>query len=252
MDSILRFLKPSWLKSIFLVELPAFLLIEVFTRGLPALEQSYVLLIPLGFYYLVACSLIYLHDKGKRLDGIWIGAGIVVLLMIMDQSAKIAILNTLTEGEALSLIPGFLHLAHAQNIYGSWLVQTFNWDFIGHGLLIALIVISLFLTIFVYRYYSQAARRSLYADMAFVFFLGAFCSAFIDIAVRGFTLDFIQLPGYVVADLKDIYLWFGAACLIAELFDNPSGYWKMSTIEYTRAFGRMIRFQFRSKSNLTD
>lgn len=249
MDSILRFLKPSWLKLIFLVELPAFLLIEVITRGLPALEQGYVLLIPLGFYYLIACFLIYLHDQRKRITSIWAGTGIAGPLMIIDQVTKTIILNTFQEGELLPLIPGFLHLTHAQNIYGSWFVQKFAWDFIGHGFLIALIVISLLLTIAVYRYYNLAVRSSLLADMAFVFFIAAFTSAFIDISWRGFTLDFIQLPGYVIADLKDIYLWFGAACLIAELFDNPHGCWKMSTIEFVRAFRRMICFQFQRKLN---
>ncbi|MBE0409165.1 MAG: signal peptidase II [Anaerolineales bacterium] len=249
MSSILSFLKPSWLKFIFLIELPIYLLIELFIQGQPALAQSYVLLIPLGFYYLVACILIYLHEDRIRLESIRIGVGIALLLIIIDQSLKMIILNKLNVGEALPLIPGILYLTHAQNIYGSWLVQTFNLDFIGHGLLIALVVISLLFTISVYRYYSHTGRSSLLADMAFVFFLAAFISAFTDIAWRGLVVDFIQLPGYVIADFKDIYLWFGAACLVAELFDNPNRYWKMSIIEYIRAIGRVIRFQFQSKIN---
>lgn len=120
-------------------------------------------------------------------------------------------------------------------MYGSWLLQKLGWDFVHPEFLIALIIICMVLFIAAYRYYTGVVRLSLLADMALIFYLGAFASAFIDVGVRGFTVDFIQLTGYVVADFKDVYLWFGAACLLAELFDAPGSYWKMSPVEFLRA-----------------
>jgi hypothetical protein len=49
------------------------------------------------------------------------------------------------------------------------------------------------------------------------FLLAGFISAFIDIAGWGDVVDFIHLPGFVIADLKDLYLWFGAASMLVEM-----------------------------------
>lgn len=95
-----------------------------------------------------------------------------------------------------------------------------------------------------HRYYTAVGRRSLLADLAMVFTPSSLTSGFIDVGVRGFTVDFIELPGYVVADVKDVLIWFGVACLLAEMFDSPEDYWKMSLGDFLRALGRMVRFQF--------
>lgn len=42
-----------------------------------------------------------------------------------------------------------------------------------------------------------------------------------DLALRGYILDCINLPGVVTADLKDIFTYVGLAALFAELVDNP-------------------------------
>jgi len=245
MNAFLNFLKPTWLKLLFLVELPAFLIIELLSKGITALENGYIFLLPLGLYYLIACSAIYLHKSGKLLDHMWKGFALAVFFFLLDQGVKAAIWNIIPEGGYRPIVPGFLNLAHAQNTYGSWLFAKLEWDFIGAGFLIALIFVFSFFTIAAYRYYTHTVRRSLLADLSFVFYLAAFMSAFIDIAVRGFTIDFIQLPGYVTADLKDIYLWFGTACLLAETFDNPNNQWNMSFRDFGQAFVRMLRYQVR-------
>jgi hypothetical protein len=67
--------------------------------------------------------------------------------------------------------------------------------------MLAIVVLGMLLSVAAYRYYTGVVRRSLLADLAFVYFLGAFLCAFVDIGLRGFTIDYIQLPGYVIADL---------------------------------------------------
>lgn len=249
MKIVFDFLKPSWLKLLFLVELPAFVLIELFSRGSQVLERVSVFLFPLGLYYLAACGLIYPHQTGKKLGSWRTVLSAAALLLLLDQSLKVFIFKSLAVGQSIPLVPGNLHLAHAQNLYGSWLLQKLSWDFVGHGFLMVVVILSLLVSVAAYRYYIHQVRRSLLADMAFVFILAAFASAFVDIGVRGFTVDFIQLPGYVVADLKDIYLWFGIACLLAEMFDSPGAYWKMSPLEFFQSLVRMIRFQFQNEKS---
>ena len=45
-------------------------------------------------------------------------------------------------------------------------------------------------------------------------------------AFRGHIVDFIQLPGLMTADLKDIWVIIGVAALFAEVLDNPELSWR--------------------------
>jgi hypothetical protein len=43
-----------------------------------------------------------------------------------------------------------------------------------------------------------------------------------DVAIRGAVVDYISLPGVVVADLKDILLSFGVSAFLVEAIENPA------------------------------
>ncbi|HEX6302955.1 MAG TPA: signal peptidase II [Anaerolineales bacterium] len=240
-----KFLKPSWLSVIFLIELPAFLLIELVTGGRRVLENAYVLLVPAIFYYLVACGIMSAHRRGKSLGNVWKLLGIAAGLAMVDQGTKVIILNSLPEGERLVLIPGSLNLAHVQNWYGPWLFQQLGWASPGNWVLSVIFILVGLVCLAAHSYYTAEGRKSLLADLAMAFTLSSFVSGFIDIGIRGFTLDFLDLPGYVVADLKDVLVWFGVACLLAEMLDSPEGYWKMGMGDFLRAIGRMMRYIFK-------
>lgn len=241
-----KFLNPSWLSVIFLIELPAFLLIELVTGGRRVLEKAYVLLVPAIFYYLVACGIIYAHRRGKSLGNVWRLLGVAAALVMVDQGIKVSILNSLPEGERLVLVPGSLNLAHVQNWYGPWLFQQLGWASPGNWVLSVIFMLVGLVCVAAHSYYTAEGRKSLLADLAMAFTLSSFASGFIDTGLRGFTLDFFDLPGFVVADLKDVLVWFGVACLLAEMLDSPEGYWKMGMGDFLRAIGRMMRFQVRS------
>lgn len=244
MKTLLHILKPSRLKLIFLAQLPAFVLIELISSGSKSLDRLQVFLLPLVLYYLAGSTIVYLYEKRANLGDLRICLIVASLLLGLDQGVKITILHAFPVGHSVPLVSGYLYLAQAHNVYGSWLLKKLAWDFLVPGLVLAVILICIPVSIAAYRYYTRAVRRSLLADLAFVLFLAGFASAFADNGWRGFTVDFIQIPGYVVADFKDIYFWFGAACLLCEMFASPGGYWKMSLAEFLRAFGRMIHYQF--------
>jgi len=89
----------------------------------------------------------------------------------------------------------------------------------GTGALIAMWAIVLPCFVLGFRCYAVRKRMSLRLDVAFLTIVaggGALC----DLALRGYILDFINLPGVVTADLKDIFTCVGLAALFAELVDN--------------------------------
>jgi signal peptidase II len=236
MKLILDFLKPTWMKLIFLVELPLFFLIELGRKGTEVFSGITTLLLPAFFYYLIGCTLVSFYQKRKSGLRVEIVLIAVAGFLLVDQGAKWVIVTLLDLGDSIPLLPGLLHLSYAQNVYGSWLFG----DLVGHGFLLVFIILCLLITIASYRYYRNRVRTSVLADMAFVFLVVSFISAFFEIGVRGYVVDFLQLPGYVTADIKDIYLWIGVACVLIETFEGGHG--KMSLREFGNALVRMVRY----------
>jgi signal peptidase II len=243
MERVFKFLKPNWMKLIFLFILPLYLLVELIRKGAGVFSGITTLLLPAFFFYLIGSFLVTFHQKrngGLTLKVVLISAA---ALLVVDQGAKWVIVTMLELGGSIPLLPGLLHISYAQNIYGSWLFG----DLVGHSFLLVFIILCLLVTLSAYRYYRNVVRRSFLADMAFVFLVASFISAFFEIGVRGYVVDFIQLPGHVTADIKDIYLGLGSSCVLVETFDGGHG--KMSLRDFGRALVRMVRYNLYNRNN---
>jgi hypothetical protein len=127
------------------------------------------------------------------------------------------------------LVPGALILTHVRNLQGSWLAAQFGLDFVGKGLLITVSVLFLILALSLYRYYlARHSRPGLWPGIVMVGFVAGMGSAFIDLALRGFTVDYLGFAGLVAADLKDFYINIALAAFCAELAENWNAARRMS------------------------
>ena len=70
--------------------------------------------------------------------------------------------------------------------------------------------------LFAYRYYTQTRHASYWAAISFLFLFSGTLSALLDQVGRAFTVDFLSVYGFVVADPKDVYLSIGVAAILAE------------------------------------
>ncbi|MDK2931809.1 MAG: signal peptidase [Bacillota bacterium] len=217
------FLKPTKLKMLFLVEWVVYVLIELSRAKLRTAHQLMVAGYPLIVFYLIGCALAAaaLARTPTRLPRWRHLLGLAVLLVALEQLIKAAVGAFIPYRGSVPIIPGWLHLAHARNMHGSWLAREFGIGFMGAGALGAMWAIALPCFVLGFRYYAARKRRSLWLDVAFVTIVAGIGGALSDLALRGYILDCINLPGVVTADLKDIFLYVGAAALFAELVDNP-------------------------------
>lgn len=221
-----RFLKPTTIKLIFLVEWTLFILIELFRGELGSRQQILVASYPLAFFYLVACWLTVLSQRTQRLASGRTLLGLAIVLTLVDQFSKALVVNFIPYQASVPIIDGWLHLAHEYNFQGSWIAAFFELEYTNHALFIVLIVFFLLCSGFGYRYYNATHRQSVWADVAFLGLFAGLTSWDYDMVFRGRVVDFIQLPGVVTADLKDILLAVGVAAFFAEGFDNPEISWR--------------------------
>ena len=63
-----------------------------------------------------------------------------------------------------------------------------------------------------------------------------------DAALRGYTIDFLDLPGLFVADLKDLYLSLGIICLMTGLLVRPDTRWWGGARESAQALARFLSY----------
>ncbi|MDI7247513.1 MAG: signal peptidase II [Bacillota bacterium] len=236
------FLKPTKLKMLFLVEWVVYVLIELSRAKLRTAHQLMVAAYPLIVFYLIGCALAAaaLVRTPTRLPRWRHLLGLAVLLVALEQLVKAAISAFIPYRASVPIIPGWLHLAHARNMRGSWLAREFGIGFLGIGPLIAMSAIVLPCFVLGFRYYAVRKRRSLWVDVAFVTIVAGVGGALCDLALHGYILDFINLPGVMTADLKDIFIYVGLAALFAELVDDPAI--SMTWLGWRRELERTRRF----------
>jgi lipoprotein signal peptidase len=220
-------LRPTRLKLLFVIEWGLFVLIAWMRGSLGSVHQALVALYPLGFFYLIACGLAAWSRRVQRIAANWRLVTGALALTGLDQAAKTIIVARLPLGASVPLVSGWLHLAHRRNAYGSWVLGITQPQAARIFLLVLVMVAVLVLlgSLASYRYYVRTHRPSLWAGMAFVGLFAALASWLIDMALRGCVVDYIELPGLVVADLKDIWLTVGIASLFAEALENPQLSW---------------------------
>ncbi len=249
------FLRPTWVKAVFLVEWAAFVAINVAGGHLRTTHVALVAAYPFAFYYLVACALAAWSRRRERIGGtgrlLAIGTGIVVA----EQAIKSLVAAFVPLHTSLPLVDGWLRLANQPNPYGSWVAAATGVMPTGAVALTNWIGIS---GVFVvsagaHRFYVTTQRHSLWADVAFLGVYVGSAGWMCDMGFRGHIADFINLPGLTTCDLKDIAIGIGAAACLAEVLDHPRLDWRWrgwrteakDTVRWGRELGRFAAGEWR-------
>jgi lipoprotein signal peptidase len=224
MPAALEFLKPTFIKSLFLVEWALFILISLASGELEPNRQLLVAVYPLLIFYLVACILAEISQRRRQIARGWALYLIAVGSMLLDQVVKSSVEATIHFDTSIPVVDGWLHISNLRNERGSWLISFFHLNFEITPLLVhvSLAIIVLLSLILFHRFYVTTRRRSLWADIAFLGLFSGYAGFLCDMNLRGYVLDYICLPHIVAADLKDIALTIGLAAFFAEIWDNPA------------------------------
>jgi len=215
MQAAYKFFRPTLPKLIFTAEWMAYILLRAAGGRLTSLHQLMVGLWPLLLFYCLGCVLVAWSHRADRVAS---GRGLALLVVVMvalDQVSKTVTSVLLSPDATLPLVKGWLHLANVHNVAGSWLTPVWFQPVLK---LAAMPVLPL--SVIGYRYYVSSKRKSLWADLAFLGVFVGYASWLCDIYLRGYVLDFIQIPGFVTADFRDLFLSLGI-CVIIEVLDNP-------------------------------
>jgi len=218
----ITWLKPSKIKLAFLLEWSLFIVIEIARGKVRSPHAILVAAYPLLFFYLVACVLVPLSRHTRQIARGWRLPALAIGLAILDQVLKTAVSTAIPNNTSIPIVEGWLHIAHVRNYRGSWIAATFDLASgpFTQSVQWALIIAVLALSVVYHHYYSTHHRQSLWVDVAFLGVFAAYTSWVWDTVFRGYVIDFIQLPGLVTADSKDIVASISAAAVIAELLDR--------------------------------
>jgi lipoprotein signal peptidase len=228
MPAIVAFLKPTRIKLVFLVEWALFVLIAAATGDLETKHQVLVAGYPLLFFYLVACVLAALSPHIQQIASSGRLLAFAVGLTLLDQAIKTMIAAFVPYQTALPIVRNWLYLAHEHNTRGSWIAAAVDVQPVSVSSLMqwGLAIPVLLFSILVHRYYVATQRKSLWADAAFLGLFSGYASWMCDMALWGHVVDFINLPGLVTADLKDILITIGVAAFFAEMLDHAGLSWR--------------------------
>ena len=227
-----EFFRITRVKLALLLPGAGFLLLELILEP-AALKLALPGLIIWGLLYYVAASVaVTLRSRRAHLPRFRLLLGYAVLLATLDQLLKFIVLHRLPLEQEQTLIPAALTLTHTHNLQGSWVAAQFGLDFIGDTFLITLSLFFTLLAISLYRYYvDRRGQPNLWTATAMVGFVAGFSSAFVELALRGYTVDYLGFAGLVVADLKDFYLDIAIAAFFAEFVENYDAARRMSSKE---------------------
>jgi lipoprotein signal peptidase len=219
---VLDFLTPSLIKLFFLVEW-VLLILYTLVWGDNSLQEVLAgSILPLAFFYLVASILFSLSRHRQHIAR---GAHLHLLalaLVFFDQLIKSIISLSIRYQDSLPIIKDWFHITNEHNLHGSWLLKTLDVR-LSTNLILVLFILPFLLGMLVgYGYYTSCHRRSVWADAAYLGLSSGLLSALCDLVLRGYTLDFLQIPGIVTADLKDVFITLGIAAFFAEAYANPN------------------------------
>lgn len=227
MLAVVAFFKPTRIKLVFLVEWVLFILITMAKGELETNHQILVAGYPLVFFYLVACALAALSQHVRQLTQAWRLLVFAIGLTILDQVVKMIVAASVPYQTSIPIVSNWLYLAHERNFHGSWIISAFNVQCVSVFIMQWGVAISvLFCSILCHRYYITTNRKSLWADVAFLGVFAAVASWVCDMSFRGHIVDYINLPGLVTADFKDILVTIGVAAFVVETLDNPKLSWR--------------------------
>ena len=228
MAGVVAFLRPTKLKLAFLAEWVLFILILAAQGKLEANHQILIAVYPLIILYLAACALTALSQHTQQLAQGWKLLGLALGFTILDQVSKVIVIAFVPYQTSIPIIDGWMQLAHEHNAQGSWLASVLNVQPVGIFNMMQWLLAVPFLccSILCHRYYTITNRKSLWADVAFLGLFAGLASWMCDMAFRGYVTDFINLPGLVTADFKDIFVTLSVGAILAETLDNPKISWR--------------------------
>ena len=228
MPAVVASIRPTRLQLAFLAEWALFILFSAAQGKLGTSHQILIAVYPLIILYLAACALTVVSRHTRQLAQGWRLLGLALGLTVLDQASKTIVIALVPYQTSIPMINGWLHLAHERNPQGSWLASVLNVQSASTLNLAQLLlaVPFLFFSIPCHRYYTTTNRKSMWADMAFIGLFAGLASWICDIALRGYVTDFLNLPGLVTADFKDILVTLGIGALLAETLDNPKITWR--------------------------
>jgi lipoprotein signal peptidase len=175
---------------------------------------------PFLFFYFVACLLKRVSTSSEPViqqRDAWV---VIAVLVGVDHLFKFAFSHMIPLGGSVPVVANHLHLANVHNVHGSfWLAKLSASRLVAPVLVIS--VLSVALAPLLLRFYSARHRKSFWSVLAYCCFMAGAASAAIDLGARGFTVDYLELPGLFVADLKDIYLNLFVSAFFVEVLSNP-------------------------------
>ena len=243
MRKIIRFLRPTVYKLIFLVEWLIYGLIAVVQNRFVIQPILLNILWPFGFFYLVGCGFV---AANRRCGSLWSdrrALAVAVMLVAVDHLIKFVVSTQMTLGQSLTILPGRLNFAYVVNEHGSWAAASTGSKPVVTEVLVFAILVVITMPL-IYRFYATVQRRSLWVVSAYVWLMAGEVSAVMDLGLRGATVDYFSIPGHFVCDLKDIYLMIGVALVVVELVDNPriELSWKGWREEYRETRDTTVQF----------
>ncbi len=133
---------------------------------------------------------------------------IAILIIIIDQLTKFAVVSTMDLYESIPIIEGWFHITSVRNTGAAFsILENQTWFFI-----ITAIIISLVLVYLIYRVYRE--YRILALLMALI--LGGALGNLIDRIMYGSVVDFIdvQIINFAIFNVADIAITVGTALLV--------------------------------------
>lgn len=133
---------------------------------------------------------------------------IAILIIIIDQLTKFAVVSTMDLYESIPIIEGWIHITSVRNTGAAFsILENQTWFFI-----ITAIIISLVLVYLIYRVYRE--YRILALLMALI--LGGALGNLIDRIMYGSVVDFIdvQIINFAIFNVADIAITVGTALLV--------------------------------------
>jgi lipoprotein signal peptidase len=219
------FIKPTWIKLFFMVYWAACVIVAIPVAGFKIRPIAFNLIWPFLFFYIVGCGFVAFSKNSMQSWGWRRYASVIMALTAVDHVLKYIVFVLMPVGGTIPVVPYRFHVAHFQNIKGSWLAAaTASEPVVGETLMICLVF--LVLAPWIYRFYIRKQRISFWVRSGFVLMMSGLASCAVDLAIRGMVIDYLYLPGLYAADLKDILLVVGATALVVEMVDNPQVVWK--------------------------
>lgn len=218
---ILTFLKPDIIKLFFLVEWILLVLYSLVWDDLSLKIAVTGSFLPLAFFYLLASMLSAISQDRQRLAN---GANLHLLalaLAFIDQLGKVIVSLSKPYQDSHSILPGVFNIANERNLYGSWLLEKLDFHLNASIILVFFVLPFLLVTLLVHSYYTNRHHQSVWVDAAYLGLFSGLLSAAVDMLLRGYTLDYLQIPGIVTADLKDVLITIAIASIFAEGYTNP-------------------------------